>query len=315
MITDVEGIRVGHWTHAEARTGCTVVLLPEGTVGSGEVRGGAPATREFELLRPDRLVRHIDAIVLTGGSAFGLAACDGVARWCEEHGRGFPTPAAAVPIVVGAAVFDLAVGDGRVRPGADEGYEACLAATTGSALEWGAVGAGAGATVDNWLGAGAARPGGVGTASVTHAGVVVAALVVVNAYGSVLEPGARAALPPAAASTVGASGASAGADNGAFANTTIGVVATDAPLDKSECHLVAQSAHDGLARALEPAHTRFDGDAFVAVATGTAGAMATGTAGAETGRAAGPGVDVLRVLAARVVEDAIRRAATPLPPH
>src|SRR3954471_268433 len=124
----ISGVRVGHWTDSEALTGCTAILLPEGAIASGEVRGGAPATREFELLAPQRTVEQVDAVVLCGGSAFGLAACDGVVRWLEERGRGFPTPAGPVPIVVGAALFDLAVGDPSVRPGRDEGYAACEAA-------------------------------------------------------------------------------------------------------------------------------------------------------------------------------------------
>ena len=146
MITDVPGVRVGHWTDEQARTGCTVVLLPDGTVGSGEVRGGAPATREFELLAPHRTVTRLDAIVFSGGSAFGLAACDGVMRFCEERGMGFPTEGGVVPIVVGAALFDLLEGVGSVRPGPAEGYAACEAATAGS-MPVGRVGAGTGATV------------------------------------------------------------------------------------------------------------------------------------------------------------------------
>src|SRR5439155_10460606 len=131
VITDVPGVRVGHWTDEQARTGCTVVLFPDGTVGSGEVRGGAPATREFELLVPHRTVSRLDALVLTGGSAFGLAACDGVMRFCEERGMGFATSAGVVPIVVGAGLFDLTRGDPTVRPGPDEGRAACEAATDG----------------------------------------------------------------------------------------------------------------------------------------------------------------------------------------
>src|SRR5207253_905320 len=132
MITDVPGLRVGHWTDESARTGCTVVLFPAGTTASGEVRGGAPATREWDLLEPERRVARIDAVVLSGGSAFGLAAADGVMRFCEERGMGHPTAAGPVPIVVGASPFDLMVGDGRGRPGPGAGYSACVAATTGA---------------------------------------------------------------------------------------------------------------------------------------------------------------------------------------
>ena len=278
MITDVPGLRVGHWTDRAASTGCTVVLFPEGTVASGEVRGGAPGTREFELLRPERLVSHIDAVVLTGGSAFGLASCDGVVRWCEEHGRGFVTRAARVPIVVGAVLYDLAVGDASVRPGPDEGYAACVAATEGD-VELGPVGAGCGATVAKWWGPdGERRPGGIGGAVEGDGDLVVAALMAVNAFGD-LVTGDRRPLPPPAPSPLGE-------------NTTIGVVFTNARLDKTGCLLVAQGGHDGLARALEPAHATVDGDAVVACATGQVEAP----------------VDRVRILAARAVEAAIRSA-------
>jgi len=284
VITDVAGIEVGHWTDPAARTGCTVVLLPPGTVASGEVRGGAPGTREFELLRPERLVPSVDAVVLTGGSAFGLAACDGVVRWLEEHGRGFPTRAGAVPIVVGMVLYDLGVGDAGVRPGADQGYAAATAAA-GGVHEVGAVGAGTGATVGKWRGPDHVRDGGLGTATVRDGDLVVAALFAVNAFGDVLDPDSpRPPLPP-----VGVARPAVGE------NTTIGLVATNAGLDKTGCLLVAQAGHDGLARAVEPAHLSVDGDAVVAVATGSVEAP----------------VDRLRTLAARAVEAAIRSAVTP----
>ena len=280
MITEVAGVRVGHWTDEEARTGCSVVLFPSGTVASGEVRGGAPGTREWELLAPERLVDRVDAVVLCGGSAFGLAAADGVARWCEERGIGFPSPAGPVPIVVGAVLFDLMVGDASVRPTADAGYAACLAATDAD-VAVGRVGAGTGATVSTWRGHGGARPGGVGTASVRRGDVVVAALLAVNAYGDVLpRRGGPRTPPPDPARGLG------------IGNTTIGVVATNASLDKVGCLLVAQSAHDGLARALDPVHTSVDGDALVAAATGTVVAS----------------VDEVRMLAADAVEEAVRSA-------
>jgi L-aminopeptidase/D-esterase-like protein len=290
LITQVRGVRVGHWTDPEARTGCTVVLLPPGTVASGEVRGGAPGTREFELLAPHRLVTSLDAVVLTGGSAFGLAACDGVVRWCEENGRGFITSVARVPIVVGAVIFDLAVGDPNVRPGPEQGYAACEAASDGD-VEIGQVGAGTGATIGTWRGPGAVRLGGLGGATERDGDLVVSALMVVNAVGDLAEAaGSRPPLPPAA------SAASAASTLGE--NTTIGVVVTNASLDKTSCFLVAQSGHDGLARALEPAHLSVDGDAVVACAT----------AEVETR------VDRVRILAARAVESAIRAAvgASPL---
>jgi len=159
MITEVPGVRVGHWTDERAATGCTVVLFPAGTVASGEVRGGAPATREWALLEPHRLVARLDAVVLTGGSAFGLAACDGVMQFCEERGMGFATSAGVVPIVVGAALFDLARGDPRARPGPAEGRAACEAASDGP-VEEGSVGAGTGATVGKLFGIERAMKGG-----------------------------------------------------------------------------------------------------------------------------------------------------------
>src|SRR5437763_5385793 len=188
VITDVPGVRVGHWTDSVAKTGCTVCLLPAGTVASGEVRGGAPATREWDLLSPERRVVRIDAVVLSGGSAFGLAAADGVMRFCEERGMGHPTAAGAVPIVVAASLFDLMVGGGLVRHGAEEGYEACVAAKSGL-FELGPVGAGTGATVGMWRGPEGGRPGGVGSASIVVEDLVVGALVAVNAYGSLLQVG------------------------------------------------------------------------------------------------------------------------------
>jgi L-aminopeptidase/D-esterase-like protein len=275
VITDVAGIRVGHWTDPVAETGCTVVLFPEGTVASGEVRGGAPATREFALLDPQRMVTRLDALVLTGGSAFGLAAADGVMRHCEERGAGFVTPEGPVPIVVALALYDLGTGDASVRPGADQGYAACVAATAGP-VETGRVGAGTGARVSG-PDFPARAPGGLVTAGARSGDLVVAALVAVNAAG---QPGGDDALALRLAE-LPARG---------LANTTIGVVATNARLDKLGCLLVAQGAHDGLARAVFPAHTRSDGDAFVTAATGEVEAP----------------VDVVRALSVHVVAQAIR---------
>jgi L-aminopeptidase/D-esterase-like protein len=281
VITDVPGLRVGHWTDNRAATGCTVVLFPAGTVASGEVRGGAPATREVALLDPTRTVTRVDALLLTGGSAFGLAAADGVVRFCEERGVGFPTEWGVVPIVVGLGLFDLMVGDPTVRPGPTEGYAACVAGT-GGPVEVGTVGAGTGATVaagPEPRDAGARRPAGLVTASERVDDLVVAALVAVNAAGT---PGAHdaTALDIAAAGLEGPPG---------LVNTTVGLVATNASLDKVGCHLMAQGAHDGLARAVFPAHTRSDGDAFVGAAVG--GVRAD--------------VDVVRNLAVHVVSRAI----------
>jgi len=279
-VGEVGGVRVGHWTNDLAQTGCTVVLLPEGTVASGEVRGGAPAAREFALLDPSRTVQRIDAVVLTGGSAYGLAAADGVMRFCEERGMGFPTAGGVVPIVVALGLYDLAVGDGSVRPGADEGYAACEAARVGS-VALGRVGAGTGATIAKWQGRDHARPGGLGGAVLRHGELVVGALIAVNAYGDILEPGddaPRVPQPPIETAEA------------AFANTTIGVIATNAILTKGECLLVAQSGHDGMSRALSPAHSTADGDALIAAATGVLPAE----------------VEPVRSLAAVAVERAIR---------
>jgi L-aminopeptidase/D-esterase-like protein len=305
-LTDVPGVRVGHWTDAAAATGCTVVLLPDGTVASGEVRGGAPATREVALLDPTRSVTRLDALVLTGGSAFGLASADGVLRFCEERGMGFPTPAGPVPIVVALGLYDLTVGDPTVRPGPEEGRHACAAATAGP-VATGPVGAGAGATVsvlpargrpdapdgedaraggpDPAPSGAGRRPGGLVAAGVRVDDLVVATLVAVNAAG---VPGAPDAVAPELARR--ARGARRpGAHLEGFGNTTIGLVATNATLDKVSCHLVAQGAHDGLARSVFPAHARSDGDAFVAAAVG--GVTAD--------------VDVVRSLAVHVVSRAV----------
>jgi len=274
-------VRVGHWTDHAARTGCTVVLLPEGTVAGCELGGGAPATRELALLEPGCTVGHADAVVLTGGSAFCLGAADGVMGFLEAQGRGFATQAGPVPIVPTMAVYDLGVGDARVRPGPAQGAEACR-----TARPWppatGPVGAGTGATVGNWRGPGHIGPGGVGAASVLEGNVAVAALVVVNAYGDVVAAGQDPPMgglmrpePPVPG-----------------AHTVIGVVLTNATLDKLGCRTVARGAHDGLARAVHPPHTAADGDAFVAVATGPVTASA----------------DQVRALAVGVVAESIRSA-------
>jgi L-aminopeptidase/D-esterase-like protein len=280
MITSVPGVRVGHWSDTEARTGCTVVLLPSGTAASGEVRGGAPGTREWALLSPGGLVSHVDAVVLTGGSAFGLAACDGVVAWCEERGLGFATGAGAVPIVVGLVLYDLGVGDAGVRPDREAGYAACAAARDGE-VATGAVGAATGATVAKAWGPDRVRPGWLGTAAVADGDLVVGALVAVNAVGDVRDvPDSGLVEWPRVRPPLGES-------------TTIGVLVTNARLDQLGCRHVAGGGHDGYARALDPIHTSFDGDAVVACATG---ALAEADADA----------DHVRVLAAAAMEAAIR---------
>ncbi|HWC37375.1 MAG TPA: P1 family peptidase [Acidimicrobiales bacterium] len=293
MLTELAGVRVGHWTDETARTGCTVVLLPPGTVASGEVRGGAPGTREWALLAPERMAPHVDAVVLSGGSAFGLAACDGVVRWCEEQVIGLSTPAGTVPIVVGAVLFDLPVGDPSVRPGADAGYAAAKAATGGT-VATGLVGAGTGATVGKWRGPDAAVPAGIGTATERQGDLLVSALIAVNAFGDVVAaPDASAAERPEPGAEV--VWPAAGASFGALESTTIGVVVTNAALTKTGCFLVAQSAHDGLARAIEPAHTTVDGDAIATAALGEVEAP----------------LDLVRFLGARAVAEAVRSTAGP----
>jgi L-aminopeptidase/D-esterase-like protein len=277
-ITDVPGIRVGHATDARARTGCTVVLCPrDGAVGGVDQRGGAPGTRETDLLRPLHMVERANAVLLAGGSAFGLDAAGGVVRWLEEQGIGFDTRVARVPIVPAAILFDLDVGDASVRPDAAMGYAACHAAGDGAVAE-GRVGAGTGCTVGKVLGPGLTSPGGVGTASIDlGGGLVVGALVAVNAFGDVVDPqtgqilaGARALTGGGLADTLATMKGLVGKAVLRFAggNTVIGVVATNARLSKEGANKVAQMAHDGLARAVRPAHTMFDGDTLFALATG-----------------------------------------------
>ena len=286
----VAGVEIGHWTDPVARTGCTVIVLPPGTVASGEVRGGAPATREFALLAPERLVEHVDAVVLTGGSAFGLAAADGVMAVLEAEGRGFETPHGRVPIVVAMALYDLGVGNASVRPDAAAGRDA--ARSRCAATETGAVGAGTGATVSKWLGPDHAEPGGLGVATARRGELAVTALVALNAAGSPGPDGARALDEVAAGSFTGWP-----ARARPFTNTTLCAVVTNAALSKLDCLWVAQGGHDGLARALVPAHTRSDGDAVVAAATG---AVPTGDAEADTD------ADEVRLLAVAAVAEAVR---------
>ena len=260
MITQVPGIRVGHWTDAAALTGCTVVLAPPGTVGSGEVRGGAPGTRETDLLRPGTLVQQVDAVLLTGGSAFGLAAADGVVRFLEERGVGYDAGVARIPIVPAAVLFDLGVGDPAARPGPDQGYAACAAASDG-ASPVGNVGAGTGATVAKLEGVGGMRKGGLGTAAVRDGEVVVGALAAVNALGEILGKDGEvvAGVRPSPDDRP---------ENSPAPNTTLVVVATNAALSKERAHLLARAAHDGIDAAVRPAHTLYDGDTVFTLATG-----------------------------------------------
>lgn len=275
-LTSVAGVRVGHAQDGEARTGCTVVLLPEGTTAGVDVRGGAPGTRETDLLDPSALVQHINAIALCGGSAFGLAAATGVVEWLHERGVGFDAGAARVPIVPAAVIFDLGVGSADRWPDAAMGYAACEAATDASVAE-GGVGAGAGATVGKALGMANAMPGGVGSAALTLPdGTTVGALAVTNAFGDVrraqngaIIAGARVAPDSATfADTARLLLQAPPAPPAPGGNTTICVVVTDAALDKAGCRKLAQMAHDGLARTIWPVHTPYDGDTVFAAATG-----------------------------------------------
>ncbi len=282
----IPGVEIGHWTDPVARTGCTVIVLPPGTVASGEVRGGAPATRDFALLAPERMVEHVDAIVLAGGSAFGLAAADGVMEVMEADGRGFETAHGNVPIVVGMALYDLGVGDPAVRPGAAAGRHA--ATNRAASSDVGPVGAGTGATVSKWLGADNAEPGGLGVATVQRDELTVSAVVALNAAGS----------PPLAGQHVLEQVADGSFERwpdraDPFTNTTLAAIVTNAALSKLDCFWVAQGGHDGLARELVPAHTRSDGDAVVAAATGDVPAE----------------VDDVRLLAVAAVAEAVRSAA------
>ena len=307
MKIPIDGLRVGHYTDEPARTGCTVLLFPEGTVASGEVRGGAPATREFDLLAPERTVECINALVLSGGSAFGLASADGVVAHLADEGTGFPTGGGPVPIVVGLSLYDLLEGDGSVRPGPAEGRAAAEAATptVDAPVPTGPVGAGTGATVGTWRGRDHARPGGLGVAVVAHGSLTVAVVVAVNAAGDIGDPATSTAVADGVFRGWPESGdlftapPVAGAHARSRGNTTIGAVVTDAALTKGECLLLAQSAHDGLARAIFPPHMRSDGDAFVAAATGTV-PRGNGDGGAD--------LDVLRVLTVAAVEQAVVRA-------
>lgn len=277
-ITRVAGIEVGHFTDPRRPTGCSVVIAREGAVGGVDVRGAAPGTRETDLLEPTHLVDQVHAIVLAGGSAWGLEAATGAVRWLEEHGVGLDVGYGRLPLVPAAVLFDLPVGDARIRPDAAAGYAACAAATRGDPAE-GNVGAGAGAVVGKVFGLDRAMKGGIGTASITVDGITVGALIACNALGDVIDP--DTAQPVAGARTPdglrladtrrallrgeGPRPVLAGS------NTTIGVIATDATLTKAQARRLAVAAHDGLARSINPVHTMSDGDTLFTLGTGAAG--------------------------------------------
>ena len=277
-ITDIAGLKVGHFTDARRPTGCTVLLCEAGAVAGIDVRGAAPGTRETDLLHPLATLEEVHALLLTGGSAFGLAAADGVMRWLEDRGCGVQVGPARVPIVPAAVLFDLWVGDARIRPDAAAGHAACEAASTAHPAQ-GSVGAGAGASVGKLFGIARAMKGGIGTASIKVGAITVAALVAVNAIGDVVDPasgrviaGARADDGRTPLDTLAALvDGQLPAHLMAGMATTIGIVATDAQLTKAQTNKLASMAHNGLARSINPVHTASDGDALFAIATGGAG--------------------------------------------
>lgn len=299
-LTRLPGIRVGHFTDRDRATGCTVVLCPPGTRGAVDVRGGAPGTRETDLLAPHNLVSEVSAVLLAGGSAFGLAAADGVMRWHVERGIGYRSRSGViVPIVPAAILFDLTIGAPDAYPGAEAGYQACDNATADPVV-MGSVGAGTGARIAALFGNERASKGGIGSASVMlPGGLIVAALMAVNAVGNVIGAdgkilaGLRAADDGGFVSALDAMTALASEKLPERENTVIGVVATNGALNKAQLQKVAQMAHDGLARAVNPAHTMFDGDTIFALATGDKSTDTT----------------LVGAHAAEMVAKAIRRAA------
>ena len=291
-ITDVAGIEVGHFTDPRRPTGCTVVLARGSAVAGVDVRGAAPGTRETDLLSPSNVVERVHAVLLSGGSAWGLDAAGGVMRWLDEHGIGMEVGPARVPLVPAAVLFDLPLGDPRIRPDAAAGHAACEAASTQAPAE-GNVGAGAGAVVGKIFGFERAMKGGIGSASVTVDGVTVGAIIACNALGDVVDPDSAQVIAGARSEDgkrpLDARRALLRGDVPkpilAGSNTTIGVIATDAVLTKMQASRLATVGHDGLARAINPVHTLSDGDALFALATGasgrTLGMMTLGTMAAE----------------------------------
>lgn len=308
------GVLVGHDTDWAGPTGVTVVLLPDGTTAGVSVRGAAPGTRETDLLDPVNTIEVVHAITLSGGSAYGLAAADGVMSWLESRGRGVPVGPAVVPIVPAAVIFDLGVGNPSVRPGSSSGTRACDAAVPLSHAAQGSIGAGAGASVGKLLGPDHAMRGGVGIAVLAAHGLTMAAVVVVNAVGDVIDPESGEVLAGARASAdsadpIGALGSLLGEPGGAGArpgaagaNTTIAVVVTDAALDKPQTTRLAQVAHDGLARTIRPVHTAMDGDTIFAAATATMDPAVQAAVPPDALRL------LLPVMAAEVTAHAVQRA-------
>ena len=303
-ITDVAGIEVGHFSDPRRPTGCTVILTRDGAVGGVDVRGAAPGTRETDLLAPGNLVERVHGVMLAGGSAWGLAATEGAMQWLEERGIGMDVRFGTLPIVPAAVLFDLPMGDARIRPDAEAGYAACEAASKQAPAE-GNVGAGSGALVGKLFGVDRAMKGGIGCASVTVGGVTVGALIACNALGDVIDPdtaqvvaGARTADGRSLLDTRRAlMRGDVPKPLLAGTNTTLGVVATDAVLTKVQANRLAMAAHDGLARSINPVHTMSDGDTLFALAT--CRVPLEGNA---------PGMTVLSAMAAEVVAIATVRA-------
>lgn len=300
-IADVPGLRVGHATDLAGITGCTVVLAGEpGAVAGVDVRGPAPGTRETDLLKPTALIERVHAVCLSGGSAFGLAAADGVMAWLEERGIGFATDHGPVPIVPTAVLYDLGIGDPDARPGPDAGRAACdAAAADGEAPLEGSVGAGTGAIVGKLAGSAQATKGGVGSsARLAPGGAMVGALAVTNPFGGVVDADGRvlAGARDPAGGHLDPLALLARGTRVPFGNTTLAVVATDAALDRAQCRHLATVSHDALARAIVPVHTPFDGDVVFAMATGDGSGI--------------PPSELLALgaIAVEVLADAIRRS-------
>ncbi len=300
-ITNVLGVAVGHFTDSRRPTGCTVIIARDGAVAGVDVRGGAPGTRETDLLHPSNLVDRVHAVLLAGGSAWGLDAASGVMRWLEENHIGLQVGFGLVPIVPAAVLFDLPVGDASIRPDATAGYQACASASR-DVPEEGNVGAGAGALVGKIFGLERAMRGGIGSASISVDGITVGAIIACNAVGDVIDPGNGQVLAGArTADGTSLLNCRAALLSGAVplsplagTNTTIGVIATDAILTKTQAHRLAQVSHDGLARAINPVHTLLDGDTLFAMGTGQAGKAAS--------------MLMLSTLAAEVTAQAVVRA-------
>jgi L-aminopeptidase/D-esterase-like protein len=293
-----QGFSIGHWTDGSARTGCTVILCPPRTMGGCDVRGSSPGTRETALLENGKKMEEVHAILLSGGSAFGLAAADGVMRFLEERGTGYRTPWGIVPIVPGAVVFDLNVGSASVRPTAGSGYAAACAASRTGVAE-GAVGAGAGATVGKWAGLEFSMPGGFGLSSIERKGLIVCAASVVNALGDILDD-AGAVLAGARdgggtwRSTADPLRVLARGSEPAVSNTVLVALMTNAALSKVDANRVATRAHDGMARAVRPAHTSYDGDTVFCLSSGELAAD----------------IDLVAEMGAEVTAMSIRRSVT-----